>query len=312
MIKKPQGIIFASWVSITGNAILALLKLIVGFVSGSYAVIADGIDSSADIISSIVTLVAAKVVLRPPNIKFPYGYVKADTVATKVLSMLIFLAGSQLAITTIGKLINPETTEVPAMIAIYVTLFSMAGKIMLSLYLKAIGKRQKSDMLTTMGIHMRNDMLISATVLLGLLAAIVFDVAVIDKIIALLVSVFIMVEAIRIFLRSNTELMDGISDPELYNKLFKAISNVEGAYNPHRVRARKIGSHFMVNLDIEVDPEMSVKKAHEISKKVEDNIKFEIENVYDVMVHVEPMGNLEKDEKYGITRNDVSSSKSKK
>lgn len=311
MSKKPQGIIFASWVSIAGNAILALLKLIVGFISGSYAVIADGIDSSADIISSIVTLVAARVVLRPPNIKFPYGYVKADTVATKVLSMLIFLAGSQLAISTAGKIIHNETTGVPAMIAIYVTIFSMAGKILLSLYLKAIGKKQKSDMLMTMGIHMRTDMLISATVLLGLLATIFFEVAIIDKIIALGVSIFIMFEAIRIFLRSNTELMDGISDPDLYNKLFEAISSVEGAYNPHRVRARKIGSHFMVNLDIEVDPEMSVKKAHDIAKKVEDNIKLQLENVYDVMVHVEPKGNLEKDEKYGISQKDVSSSKSK-
>ena len=155
-------------------------------------------------------------------------------------------------------------------------------------------------------------MLISATVLIGLLATVLFKVAVIDKIIALAVSIFIMIEAIRIFLKSNVDLMDGIADPELYNKLFKAISHVEGAYNPHRVRARKIGSRFMINLDIEVDPEMSVRKAHDISKKVEDQIKSEIENVYDVMVHVEPKGNLEKDEKFGISSKDVPSPKSKK
>lgn len=312
MEKRGNNIIFASWVSIIGNALLALLKLVVGFISGSFAVIADGIDSSADIISSIVTLVAARVVKRPPNVKFSYGYVKADTVATKVLSMLIFLAGAQLAISAVNRLITREVDAVPAMIAIYVTLFSMLGKVLLSLYLKNIGKKSNSNMLVTMGIHMRNDMLISLTVLIGLLATILFNVGIIDKIIALLISIFIMYEAIRIFLRTNTELMDGIEDPELYNKLFEAIKKVDGAHNPHRTRARKVGSRYMVNLDIEVDPDMSVRNAHAIAKKVEDIIKIDIPNIYDVMVHIEPTGNLETDEKFGVTEKDVPRSRKKK
>jgi cation diffusion facilitator family transporter len=309
---QKKGIIYAAWVSIFGNAVLAILKLVIGFISGSFAVVADGIDSSADIISSIVTLVAAKVVSKPPNIKFPYGYVKADTVATKVLSMLIFLAGAQLSISAVERLIKGEADVIPAMIAVWVTLFSMAGKIALSLYLKKTGKNKQSDMMTTMGIHMRNDMLISSTVLIGLLATILFEVAIIDKIIALGISIFIMYEAVMIFLKSNTELMDGIQDSELYDKLFEAIRKVDGAYNPHRTRARKIGSRYMVNLDIEVDPDMKVSDAHDIAKEVEDIIKSDIENVYDVMVHVEPMGNLEKDEKFGITENDVPQRKKKK
>jgi len=166
--------------------------------------------------------------------------------------------------------------------------------------------------MTTMGIHMRNDMLISSTVLIGLLATILFEVPVIDKIIALVISVFIMYEAIMIFLKSNTELMDGIQDSDLYDQLFESIRKVKGAHNPHRTRARKIGSRYMVNLDIEVDPEMKVRDAHNIAKEVEDTIKTDIRNVYDVMVHVEPMGNLEKDEKFGITEKDVPPRKRKK
>ncbi|MEX0988414.1 MAG: cation diffusion facilitator family transporter [Bacteroidales bacterium] len=311
-MKDKKGIIYASWISIAGNALLAILKLVVGFISGSFAVIADGIDSATDIISSIVTLVAARVILKPPNIKFPYGYVKADTVATKVLSMFIFLAGSQLAISAVERLLRQNVDTIPSMIAIYVTVFSMVGKILLSLYLKSTGKNHNSDMLKTMGIHMRNDMLISFTVLLGLLATIIFKIAVVDKIIALGISLFIMFEAIRIFLKSNTELMDGIEDSDLYNKLFEAINKVEGAYNPHRTRARKIGSSYMINLDIEVDPLMSVRTAHDIAKEVENVIKKNIENVYDVMVHVEPMGNLESDEKFGISEKDVPRNRKKK
>ena len=88
-----------------------------------------------------------------------------------------------------------------------------------------------------------------------------------------------MYEAVRIFMKTNIELMDGIDNPVLYEKLFESIKNVEGAHNPHRTRARKIGSHYMINLDIEVDPRLTVLEAHEIAKKIEDSIKENIENV---------------------------------
>jgi cation diffusion facilitator family transporter len=306
-MSKKQNILIASWVSILGNAFLAILKLIVGFISGSFAVIADGIDSTADIISSIVTLITAKVVLRPPDIKFPYGYEKADTVGTKVLSMLIFLAGAQLAILTVKQLTGGEIESIPSMLAIYVTLFSMAGKTALSLYLKFIGRKSSNNMLVTMGIHMRNDMLISLTVLISLIVSIYLKIAVIDKVIALLISIFIMYEAVRIFLRTNVELMDGNEDPLLYEKIFEAIKTVDGASNPHRTRVRKIGTMYMVNLDVEVDPELSVKKAHDIAKRVEDIIKARLETVYDVMVHIEPRGNEETDEKFGLSEDKLPS-----
>ena len=305
MNKQSNHIIRASWVSIAGNALLAVLKLFIGFISGSFAVIADGIDSATDIVSSIVTLVAARVVLRPPNIKFPYGYSKADTVATKVLSMMIFIAGAQLAIATIQRLIEQSEAALPSMLAIYVTIFSMFGKILLSLFLRGVGKKHNSNMMTTMGKHMRSDMLISSTVLVGLIIALTLELPIVDKIIALIISVFIMYEAVRIFMKSNVELMDGIDDPKLYEKLFESIKKVEGAHNPHRTRARKIGSHYMINLDIEVEPHLSVLEAHEIAKNVEDSIKENIQHVYDVMVHVEPKGNLERDEKFGISEKDI-------
>ena len=91
-MTREQKIIRASWWAIIGNALLAFLKLTAGFISGSFAVIADGIDSVSDIASSLVVLLAARIMARPPNMRFPYGYNKADTVATKVLSFLIFFA----------------------------------------------------------------------------------------------------------------------------------------------------------------------------------------------------------------------------
>ena len=113
-------------------------------------------------------------------------------------------------------------------------------------------------------------------------------------------------------MKSNIDLMDGIDDTEVYDKLFESVRAVEGAHHPHRVRARKIGHYYMINLDIEVDPDLPVRDPHEIAKNVENSIKTRLRNIYDVMVHVEPLGNLEEDEKYGITEKEIDKQNTKK
>ena len=311
-MQREKKIIQASWWAIVGNGLLAALKLIVGFVSGSYAVIADGIDSTTDIVSSMVVLIAAKVIARPPNVKFPYGYKKADTVATKVLSFVIFFAGAQLGYSTIRILVDGSAMEPPSSLAIWVTIVSIFGKLALTLVLFRTGQKVESPMLIANAKNMRNDILISFSVLGSLLFTLFLREPLIDRLIALAISLFIMYQAFRIFMKSNIDLMDGIDNPEVYYKLFEAIHSVEGAHNPHRVRARKIGNHYMVNLDIEVDPDLSVKEAHNIARNVEKSIKSNLKNIYDIMVHVEPLGNLEEDEKYGITESDMKPHNNKK
>ena len=115
----------------------------------------------------------------------------------------------------------------------------------------------------------------------------------------------------EIFLEANTELMDGTSDRGPYQELFAAIEGVPEAGNPHRVRLRKIGSMLVVDLDIEVDPEMSVKKAHDIAVSVEKAIKQSLPDVYDIIVHIEPKGNVE-DEKFGLTSEQTRRRRSRK
>ena len=157
--------------------------------------------------------------------------------------------------------------------------------------------------------NMRNDILLSISVLASLIFTMMLEEPLIDRIIAFLISIFIMYEGFRIFMKSNIDLMDGIDNTELYKRLFESVHRVKGAYNPHRVRARKIGHYYMVNLDVEVDPELSVKEAHDIAKNVENSIKSNLRNIYDIMVHVEPLGNLEEDEKYGITETEIQKEK---
>jgi cation diffusion facilitator family transporter len=304
-MKREEKIIRTSWVAIAVNALLAFLKLLAGFLSGSYAVIADGIDSVSDIVSSVVVLIAARIIARPPNIKFPYGYKKADTIATKVLSFIIFFAGAQLAFSTVRMFVSGEVLEAPGLLAIWVTLISIAGKLFLALMLFRTGKKVESTMLIANARNMRNDILLSISVLAGLLFIYILDKPLIDRIVAFLISLFIMYEGFRIFMKSNIDLMDGIDNIDVYNRLFDSVHSVRGAHHPHRVRARKIGHYYMINLDIEVDPDLSVREAHDIAKHVENSIKSNLRNIYDVMVHVEPLGNLEEDEKYGITESEI-------
>lgn len=292
----------ASWAGILGNGVLSLLKIIVGLLAGSLAVVADGIDSATDILASVVTLIAARIISKPPDPKYPFGYSKADTIATKVLSFIIFFAGAQLAISTITELLSDKTREIPSMIAIWVTLFSIAGKFVLAWYQKKIGKITGSSMLKANATNMQNDVLISGSVLLGLVFTFIFELTILDTITALLVSVYIMYSAFKIFMKSNLELMDGVDDKEIYNQIFKAVDEVEGAYKPHRVRTRKMGNHYIIGIDIEVEGSITVHESHQIAQNVEDMIRQNVNNVYDVLVHVEPYGKEHKEEQFGVSK----------
>lgn len=298
---REKKIVFASKVSIGGNALLSILKIVVGIIAGSLAVVADGIDSASDIITSLITLYTAHVVARPPDKKYPYGYLKADTIATKVLAFIIFFAGAQLALSSVGKLIDNEVAVIPDKIAVYIIIVSIIGKLLLSVYLRKVGKEVESAMLIANARNMQNDVVISFSVLAGLIFTFILKMPIIDVITALLVSIYIMFIAFRIFMQTNRDLMDGVDDEEIYRKIVDQVNCVDGASNPHRIRVRKMAHLYLIALDIEVDGKMSLEEAHELSAEVEKNIKQNIQNVYDVLVHVEPFGNCEIDEVFGVS-----------
>ncbi len=296
----------ASWIALTGNALLAALKVVAGLISGSLAVVADGIDSLSDIFTSLITLIAARILSKPPDIRFPYGYGKADTIATKGLSFIILFAGAQLAITTVRKLIQGTATELPTKLAILVTVISIIGKLLLAWHQKRAGKKTSSSMLIANGRNMQNDVLISVSVLTGLFFTFVLKMPVIDPIAALLVSIWILKTGFEIFMQSNIDLMDGTDDCSIYNKIFTAIGEVKGTHNPHRVRARKIGDKIMVAVDIEVDGDLSLKQAHDIAHQIEASIKSKIDNIFDVAIHMEPLGDKTAERKFGISKETLS------
>ena len=299
-LKKVRLIKIASLTALFGNMALAAVKIGAGIAGGSLAVIGDGIDSSVDVMIAIMSLIVARIISRPADEDHPWGHGRAETIATALLSFMLFFAGAQLIFNSAQNIIMGGEREVPSLSALIGTLVSIAGKLLLAWSQYLFGKKADSPMLKANAKNMTADVFLSAGVLLGLGLSMVFGIGLIDSIAAILVGLWVIKSAFGIFMEVNAELMDGGSYKDYYKILFDAVKSVEEAGHPHRVRMRRIAGLWDIDIDIEVSPNKTVVEAHWIAYKVEEAIKARVENVYDIMVHIEPAGNLE-DEGYGLS-----------
>jgi cation diffusion facilitator family transporter len=298
--ERARHIERIAWVAVFGNMMLAAVKIIAGLSAGSLAVLGDGLDSTTDIAASAITLFAARIIAKPADRTHPYGHFRAETIASKTLSFIIFFMGAQLALSTVRQLLNAVPRELPGPLALYAVVVSVAGKLALAVVLSRSGRRLSSAMLVANGKNMKSDILVSAGVLVGLLLTGWLHVPILDPIVALAISAWIMKTAFGIFLESNKELMDGLDDPTIYPIVFEAVAGVSEAANPHRARVRRLANMYLIDLDIEVDGALTVREAHDVAVRVEERIKQKLDNVYDIMVHVEPLGNVEREERFGV------------
>jgi len=280
----------ASLIALFGNAILALVKIGTGIWAGSLAVLGDGIDSSTDVVIAALSLFVAGVVARPADSDHPWGHGRAETVATTALAFILFFAGGQLVLSGLGNLLRPEPLRIPDPAALAVTAVSMAGKGFLAWTQFHYGRRADSAMLRANGKNMAGDILISAAVLAGLFLAVAAKIPAADPIAAVLVGLWVVRNAFGIFREANLELMDGNADTSLYTLLFDAVRAVPGAGKPHRARMRRIAGAWDIDLDIEVDGDLTVRASHELAGAVEREIRRRVDNVFDIVVHVEPAG----------------------
>lgn len=304
--KRIRIIKRTSWRGIIGNATLAVLKIIIGFFSGSMAVIADGIDSATDIVTSLITLLTSNIISEPPDKEHPWGHARAEAIATKALSFFIFFAGAQLLISTGRALLSGADREIPGRWALLATGISIIMKIYLALDKHFAGKKTGSSMLLADARNMQNDIYLSLAVLIGLGGTYYFNMPVIDSITGLLLSLWILKSAYALFMETSIELMDSVSDQSVYSTVFNAAMETPGVVNPHRARIRKLNMLYDIDLDIEVCGGISLTEAHGIAIRVEENIKAALpDEIFDIMVHVEPVGNIESGEQFGLTPHDV-------
>jgi cation diffusion facilitator family transporter len=302
---RRAGIIkTAALTALGGNLVLALIKIAGGLYAGSMAVLGDGIDSGVDVFIALMSLFVSAVISRPADPGHPWGHGRAETVATAALSFILFFAGTQLILNAAGDLLSGINRPAPSGEALGITLVSIAGKLILAWTQYLFSKRAGSAMLKANAKNMAADVVVSLGVLLGLGLSMLLGVGAVDAAAAILVGLWIIRSAVGIFMEANSELMDGGSGTASYRAVFEAVHSVPGAGRPHRTRMRRIAGFWDIDIDIEVDPKLTVRAAHGIASRVEQAIKERVEGVYDIVIHVEPAGNVE-NEGYGLCEEEV-------
>ncbi len=293
----------AAVIALTGNALLAGIKLCIGIMTGSLAVLGDGIDSASDVLISAVALAVSVIISKPSDQEYPFGRGRQETIASMLLVFMIFAAGIEVIVSSAKKIIAGDFIQEVSLLALSAPLISIAGKFILMLTQRHLGIKANSDIIKANASNMKNDILLSGGVLAGLAISKFFKAPVIDPIVAIITGLLVLKNACELFIDLNRELMDGNADKELYKKLFNAVASVDGVSNPHRARIRKIASLFDISLDIEVDPMITVYEAHEKAELVEEAIRKEIPDLFDVMIHIEPAGSDEhqRPEEFGLT-----------
>jgi len=300
--NKIKSIRFAAITAVVGNGILAVLNVVAGILSNSNALIANGVDSFSDVSIGIMTFVVVRIISKPADQNHPWGHKRAETVATAFLAFLLFFMGAQLIINAASALISGEQELMSSGLAMGIAGVSIAGKLLLAYSQYRLGKRADSAMIKANAKNMTSDVLVSVGVLVGLVISTVTGAAHADSIIAILIGVWIIKTAVGIFMEVNLELMDGNNDIAPYRIIVEAVNAVDGASNVHRARIRRIAGLWDIVFDIDVDPNCTVLEAHNIALAVEDEIKQRLENVFDIMIHVEPQGD-DADETFGLSEN---------
>jgi len=302
LITKTKDIRFAAITAMAGNAALAVINIVAGMLSNSNALIANGIDSFSDVSIGILTIIIVRIVSKPADVNHPWGHKRAETIATAFLAFLLFFMGAQLIFNSITDLVFNEQQVVPSFFAIVIAGISIAGKLLLAYSQYVLGKRSNSAMIKANAKNMASDVLVSVGVLVGLVISTITGLAYVDSIIAILIGAWIIKTAVGIFLEVNLELMDGNNDTEPYRIIVEAVNQTEGASNVHRARIRRIAGFWDIVFDIDVDPNCTVLKAHNIALQIEGEIKQHLENVFDIVIHIEPTGD-DADETFGLSEN---------
>ena len=307
--KRTQLVRTASFIALGGNLALCVLKLAAGFITGSLAVLGDGLDTATDVAIAVMAVLVSFIINKPSDSRYPWGRQRAETIASMMLAFIIMLAGIQLFIAAINRLLQVYrgiVLPMPQRIALIVTGASIAGKLLLAFNQYLFGKKAQSLMILTNARNMVNDIVISSSVLIGFILSLVFHAPYFDPLIALLVSCWIMKSAVTLFIEINVELMDGNTNKQAYEQLFAAVATVPQVKNPHRARIRKMANLWDIDLDIEVEGTMSVNEAHSIAERTSLAIRNALGNVYDIVIHIEPYNSDRNGESYGLSLADLS------
>ncbi|NOJ70653.1 cation diffusion facilitator family transporter [Paenibacillus alvei] len=282
-----------AWVGIIGNILLAGVKGIAGFFSGSQALIADAFHSASDVAGSFAVLVGLKAAKRPPDKDHPYGHGKAETIAAIVVSVLLLVVGIELAISAV-KSIWHGSVVVPEWYALAAIILSIAVKEGMFQYKFRLGKRLSSQALIANAWEHRSDVYSSIAALAGVGAAMIGGklgiswLLYMDPVAGAVVALLVLRMGYRLVLDSIHSTMDHVLHDEDANPLIRAVQSVDGVITVDELRAREHGHYVIVDVKISVNPRLTVAEGHTVAKRVKKHLMQRFIHVADVFVHVNP------------------------
>ncbi|MCP4582952.1 MAG: cation transporter [candidate division Zixibacteria bacterium] len=289
-IKSVSAGIQVTVVGAIVNILLAIIKFIFGILGNSRALVADAVHSMSDLASDIVVILGLHFGDQPADKDHHFGHKKIETVTEIVLGVLLLSVAFKLAYDAAFAIINQEYSH-PTAITIIAAAISVVSKEWLFRWTKAVGIKHDSRAILANAWHHRSDALSSVAVLAGLVfIQISPELAVLDSIASLIVSVLIVKVGWDILLEGYKRIIDTAPPPSYVEEINKIIEKYPGATNPHKLRMRYIGNAIHMEVHIEVAPDMTVKEGHDIAAGIKHKILKHDNRVLDVTVHIEPEG----------------------
>jgi len=270
------------------NALLAVVKIAAGVLGNSYVLIADGIESTADIFSSAVVWGGLRWAVMPADENHPYGHGKAEPVASILVSLLLLGAAMVIAVQSVHEIMTPH--RAPAWFTLPLLLAVIITKEALFRFAFRAGHSLESTALKSDAWHHRSDALTSAAAFVGIAIALAggpgYESA--DDWAALVACGVIVWNSLRLLRAALDEIMDAAVSPAIVDEVRRLAANVEGVLEIEKCRIRKIGLHLALDIHVVVDGNLSVRRGHEIAHLVKNRLLESQHRINDVIVHVEP------------------------
>lgn len=277
----------ASILGVIGNIILLIIKGIIGFISGSQAMIADTFNSAGDVFSSFMTFIGNRIASKPSDDDHNLGHGKAEYIYSMFISITMILMTFEVFKSSIKTLINGEKFTFSIWLII-VCLVTIIIKFSLFLYISRMARKNKSLLLRANAIDHRNDLIITT---LNMIAALLSlkNIYFVDSLVGIFISVWIFIVAFRIFRESYDVLMDKAFDEETRNEVYKIIEGYPEIKKVNHFNATPVGYRYQISFTIFVDGNLSTYRSHEIANKLEKEIDKKIPDIYLTVIHVNPI-----------------------
>ena len=281
-----KTILSVSLINAGMNMVLAVLKIFIGKIGHSQALIADGLHSFSDLISDALVFFAARASQNQPDKEHPYGHQRIETIATIVIGLILFAVAIAIFDEAILRILHHlfEKPDAPVIVVAVLSIIINEG---LFRYSKAKGEKINSNLLVSNAWHKRSDVFVSLIVLLSVLGSL-FGWPWLDAIGAIIIAGIIFKMALQMIWKSTQELIDRAVDEKTLDEIKKIINSIPGVQSIHQLRTRMHGNSIFVDLHIIVDPFISVSEGHHIGEEVHASLLKNVKNLHDVTVHIDP------------------------